>query len=74
MRRAVRRDFGTGVCTGDRADVYRAVRAVNYSLLTISVLRISRALELRIKLRVELRAERYVELRAEPRVEILSRA
>ena len=50
MRRAVRRDFGTGVYTGDRADVYRAVRAGNCSLPSILVLRVSRALELRIGL------------------------
>jgi hypothetical protein len=41
------------------ADVYRAVRGDNYSIL---MLRISRALEHRIKLRVELRVEGCIEL------------
>jgi len=63
-----------GVRTGDRADVCRAVREDDCSLPSISVLRVSRALEHRIKLRVELRAEGRVELRAEPHIELLSKA
>ena len=48
-----------GIRTGDHVDVRRAickaVRVDNYrAFLVLSVLRVSRALELRIKLRVEL--------------------
>ena len=40
----------TGVWLINRIDVYRAVRVDDYSLPSILVLRIRRALELRIKL------------------------
>jgi len=57
-----------GIRTGNRATFVKPF------VKSISVLRVSKALEHRIKLRVELRAEGRVELRAEPRIELLSRA